>query len=180
MKHNFSKIFKSTIKNLFPKSMPASFPKSKKEESEFGKSKKGIVACTKCNSISWKGSWWHESDIKPKIKKDKHKEFGLCPACKMIENNEYEGEIVIENVYPNIRTDLINSIKNEGEDGFKKDPEDRVISIEKDDHNSKINVFTTENQLALKIGRKIKKSFNGTMKVIYSKKESVARIHITL
>ena len=43
-----------------------------------------------------------------------------------------------------------------------------------------MNIFTTENQLALKIARKIKKSFNGTMKVIYSKKESVVRIYIIL
>jgi len=180
MKQNFPKNLKSFVKNFFPKNISASFPKSKKEESEFGKSKKGLIICPKCNAMSWKGSWWHESKVNSEIKKNKHNGYSLCPACKMIENNEYEGEIIIENIDPKIRNSLINSIKNGGELGFKKDPEDRVISIEKDDHNGKINVLTTENQLALKIARKIKKSFCGNMKVVYSKKESIARIYVTL
>ena len=97
----------------------------------------------------------------------------------MIEDNIYEGELIIQNVNPEIKKYIINAIKNKGEKGFKNDSQDRVISVN-DDHDGKMNIFTTENQLALKIARKIKKSFNGTMKVIYSKKESVVRIYIIL
>lgn len=179
MKHNFSKNFKSFMKNLLPKSIPASFPKSKKEESEFGKSKKGVIICKKCNAMLWQGSWRHESKIKRNIKKNKHNGFSTCPACKMIEDNMYEGELIIQNVNPEMKKYIINAIKNKGEKGFKNDSQDRVISVN-DNHNGKMNIFTTENQLALKIARKIKKSFNGTMKVIYSKKESVVRIYIVL
>lgn len=179
MKHNFSTNFKSFMKNLLPKSIPASFPKSKKEESEFGKSKKGIIICKKCNAMLWQGSWHHESEIKKNIKKNKYNGFSICPACKMIEDNMYEGELIIRNVNPEIKKYIINTIKNKGKKGFKNDSQDRVISVN-DDHDGKMNIFTTENQLALKIARKIKKSFNGTMKVIYSKKESVIRIYIVL
>ncbi|MDD2909734.1 MAG: NMD3-related protein [Candidatus Pacebacteria bacterium] len=167
------------MKNLLPKSIPASFPKSKKEESEFGKSKKGIIICKKCNAMLWQGSWHHESEIKKNIKKNKYNGFSICPACKMIEDNMYEGELIIRNVNPEIKKYIINAIKNKGKKGFKNDSQDRVISVN-DDHDGKMNIFTTENQLALKIARKIKKSFNGTMKVIYSKKESVIRIYIVL
>jgi len=97
----------------------------------------------------------------------------------MIEDNMYEGELIIRNVNPEIKKYIINAIKNKGKKGFKNDSQDRVISVN-DDHDGKMNIFTTENQLALKIARKIKKSFNGTMKVIYSKKESVIRIYIVL
>lgn len=179
MKHNFSKNFKSFMKNLLPKSIPASFPKSKKEESEFGKSKKGVITCKKCNAMLYQGSWRHESEIKKHVIKNKHNGFSICPACKMIKDSMYEGELIIQNVNPEIKKYIINAIKNKGEKGFKNDSQDRVISVN-DDHDGKMNIFTTENQLALKIARKIKKSFNGTMKVIYSKKESVVRIYIIL
>ncbi|HOI60386.1 MAG TPA: hypothetical protein PKU93_03625 [Candidatus Pacearchaeota archaeon] len=180
MKHNFSRNFKSFIKNLIPKSIPASFPKSKKEESEFGKSKKGVLVCKKCNALLWQGSWHHKYEIKKNIRKNKHNGFTICPACKMIEDKIYEGEVIIENINPEIKNYVVNTIKNKGEEGFKSDPQDRIISVHNDDYNGKINVLTTENQLALKIARKIKKSFNGTMKVIYSKKESVVRVHVML
>jgi hypothetical protein len=180
MKHNFSKSFKSFIKNLIPKSVPDSFPKSKKEENEFGKSKKGLITCKKCNAMLWQGVWHHKSEIKKNIRKSKQNGFSICPACKMVEDNMYEGEVIIENINPEIKNYVINTIRNRGEIGFKNDPQDRIISIDNDDHNGKINIFTTENQLALKIGRKIKKSFNGTMRVIYSKKESVVRVYVLL
>ena len=125
----------------------------------------------KCNAMLWQGSWHHESEIKKNIKKNQYNGFSICPACKMIEDNMYEGELIIQNVNPEIKKYIINAIKNRGEKGFKNDSQDRVISVN-DDHNGKMNIFTTENQLALKIARKIKKSFNGTMKVIYSKRIS--------
>lgn len=177
MKHNFSKNFKLNLKNTFPRSVSASFPKTKKEESEFGKSKKGITVCKKCNAVLFQGSWRHKSEIKPE-KENNFNGFSLCPACEMIKNNKYEGEIIIENIDPEIMEHLINSIKNAGKMGFEKDSQDRIISI--NGSSKKINVFTTENQLAVKIAKKIKKSFNGTVKIIHSKKESVIRVYITL
>ena len=180
MKHNFSQNFKSFIKNLIPKNVSASFPKPKKEEREFGKSKKGVTVCKKCNALLWQGSWHHRSEIKPKIRKNKHNGFTICPACKMIENNMYEGELIIENVHPEIKNLVLNTIRNKGENDFKNDSQDRIISINNDELNGKINILTTENQLALRMARKIKKSFNGSMRVVYSKEESVVRTYVLL
>lgn len=176
MKHNF----KSFFKNITPKNISASFPKPKKEEREFGKSKKGVIACKKCNALLWQGSWHHRSQVKPKIRKNKQNGFTICPACKMIKNKMYEGELVIENINPKIKNLILNTIRNKGKNEFKSDSQDRIISINNDEFNGRINILTTENQLALRIARKIKKSFNGSMKVVYSKKESVVRTYVLL
>jgi len=173
MKKSFRKKFKSVVKKLY-KSFSSSFPKPKKEESEFGKSRKNNIVCNKCKAIYQKGHWLHPV----KNKKYENIKYSTCPACKMIESKQYEGEVIIENVNSIIKKELLNAIANMGKIAYQKDPEDRLINIQK--KGNEIRIFTTENQLAVKIGKKIKKSFNGNMKIVYSKKESVVRVHVVL
>lgn len=166
-----------------PKNLPSHFPKSKKEESEFGKGKKDILICEQCNAVYFYKSWHHRLDEYPHLKESKSLKFTLCPACRMIKEKKFEGEIIIENISQKIKNDLKNLIQNFGEEAFKKDPQDRVISINEISTNtngsSTMQILTTENQLAQRLAKKISEVFKGKYSISHSEKESTIRAKVS-
>ncbi|HPO75534.1 MAG TPA: hypothetical protein PLL80_02965 [Candidatus Pacearchaeota archaeon] len=167
-----------------PKNLPPRFPKPKKEESEFGMGKKDILICKECNAVYYYKSWHHRLDDYSYLKETKRLNFTLCPACQMIRNKKFEGEIVVENVSPKIKTNLKNLVKNFGEKAFERDPQDRVISFneisQNEDGSSTIQILTTENQLAQRLAKKISEVFKGKYSISHSREESVIRAKVVL
>ena len=152
-------------------------PKSRKEEAEFGPGKTDILVCKKCGAVYWYKSWRAQLGGYPELKQSKRIKFTLCPACRMILDKKYEGEITLENVPKDFKEDIKVLAENYGERAFVKDPMDRIIKITQE--KEKIRILTTENQLAVRMAKKIKQSFGGEIKISYSHKEDVARIRIT-
>ncbi len=154
------------------------FPPQKIEKKEFPLGEKGIIVCPVCHSVYYKKSWHHnqnkDSNAKPQIAKK------LCPACQMIKDKEFEGQLVINNFPSNPKTDLIKLIKNFCQRAFERDPLDRLIDIQTKSGN--LIITTTENQLAVKLAKKIKEVFNKykvQIKISYSPEPSdVAYIKI--
>jgi len=143
--------------------------KSRHEVAEFGAGKKNLLVCQKCGAYYFKKSWHHGlSDFLAKKGISILVKKALCPADQMIKNGEWEGEVTIENVSPKEKNELIALIKNFCQKGFERDPLDRLISITEGKGN--ITARTTENQLAQKLGRKIKEVFKKvSMKILHSK-----------
>lgn len=164
-------------KKSLPKDFTSHFPKVKKEEAEFGKGRKNIIICPKCDSIYFYKSWHHHLENYSELSENKNLKFIICPACRMIAARLFEGEIIIENTPKNFKKDIINTIKNVGKMAFERDTQDRVISISTL-NSSKIRVTTTENQLAIKIAKKIRSAFKSKMEIQYSESESTARVKI--
>jgi NMD protein affecting ribosome stability and mRNA decay len=162
---------------FLPKDFPWHFPKSKKEEQEYGRGKKDILICEKCGAFYWYKSWHHSLDDYPELSENKDVKFTLCPACKMIENGQYEGELILENVLEEKKEEIENLINNFGELAYQKDPMDRIISIE-DIAKGMIRVLTTENQIAKRLAKKLKRTYKAKVKFIYSKKESTLRARV--
>ena len=160
----------------YPKNFPSHFPKPKKEEAEFGKGKGDILICQECDAVYWYKSWHHSIEDYPELKESKNVEFTICPACRMIKEGKYEGEVVLENVPENKKEEIKNFVKNFGEKAFEKDPMDRVISV-KEIEKGKIRILTTENQLAQRLAKKIKQTFSPKSKltISHSKEESTLR-----
>jgi hypothetical protein len=80
----------------------------------------------------------------------------------MIKNKEFEGQLTISNFPPALETDLTKLIRNFCQRAYERDPMDRLISINqlKNQHKSASLVITlTENQLAVKLAKKIKEVF---------------------
>lgn len=149
--------------------------KSKKEEQEFGLAKRGIVICSICNAYYYHKAWHHDLSDYKHINEDKDVKFTTCPACQMIKDKKFEGQVIFENVPNQYTEDVISRIKNVGEQATRRDPMDRIISIR--EGKNKIEVLTTENQLARNIARQIEKAFKG-FKIVtkFSKEESVVRV----
>jgi NMD protein affecting ribosome stability and mRNA decay len=134
-------------------------PKSQHEVEEFA-AKKGLLICEKCNIFYYKKSWHHNADkfIAEREDKDLPLNFILCPTCQMVKNKQYEGRIVIKNIPEKLKEELVNLIKAYCRRAYLKDPLDKLIDVKKEGKD--IIVTTTENELANKLGKKIKDTFN--------------------
>ena len=162
-----------------PKNYPSHFPKSKKEESEFGPGKKDILICRHCNAVYWYKSWHHKLEDYPELKEGKDVRFSICPACAMIKDKRFEGEIILENVPKKIKEEIKKLAKNFGKRAFERDPMDRIISIE-DTTEENVRILTTENQLAQRLSEKIKETFSPSSKlsISHSNKDRILRTKI--
>jgi NMD protein affecting ribosome stability and mRNA decay len=155
------------------------FPKSTKEEAEFGRGKKDILICRECEAFYWHKSWHHDLADYAELSEDKNLRFTICPACRMIKDGRYEGEVIIENMPEQKREEIENLITNFGETAFERDPMDRIISIQTV-AKGMLRILTTENQMAQQLAKKIKKTFKGKVSFLHSKRESTLRAKIVL
>ena len=135
--------------------------RSRKEESEFGLAGKEFLSCSGCGIFYYDKSW-HRSLLgeKPEhLKESKQFKFTLCPACKMKKDRIFEGELVIKLQTKNykLKTDVLNTVKNSDKQAQERDPLDRVLWTE--ERGDSVHIFTSENQLAVKIGKKLESSF---------------------
>ncbi len=145
------KVFKSNYRKV-------KLPKSGHEVQEFGGGKKGILVCEECDAAYFKKFWHHSLLNLKSAKEDMPVNFTLCPACQMIKNRQYEGKVTILNVPEKSLEELVNLIKGFCDRAYKRDALDRLIEIKK--VKGSLVVTVTENELANKLGRKIKDAFN--------------------
>jgi len=151
-------------------------PKPRREEEEF-RSQGGLVLCPDCHSVYHKKRWQHSvnalgvKEVEQMTDKDTKIKFQICPACKMIQRGQYEGRIRIYAVPPQSEKALEELIRGFCRGAFEIDPMDRLIGIKKGSPSTGHayrqagsgqtvwTVTTTENQLANKVGRRIKNIF---------------------
>lgn len=124
---------------------------------EFPEGKGGIVFCKTCSSVYFKKSWHHNLRRHSTLSEDTTVHFTLCPVCIMIQNKKYEGRIVISNIPSGARENLENLIHAFTHRAYQRDPMDRLIEIKK--KNGAWEISTTENQLAVKLAKKIKEVY---------------------
>jgi NMD protein affecting ribosome stability and mRNA decay len=137
------------------------------EEHEIPKGKSGLIFCKECEAVYYKKSWHHNLKDYKKLKENLPVKFSLCPACQMIKNRQFEGEIIVKNIPGKIKNDLINLAKTFCRRAFEVDPMDRLIAVK--EAKEGLRITTTENQLAVRLAKKIKQTFKKVeMKISYS------------
>ena len=148
---------------------------------EYWREHKGIVACPRCKNLHTKKRWYVSEDkLKRTLKTSKIivTEKKSCPACTMIKNHTFEGEVFIEGFPTEMKQELKNLINNFGERATAIDPQDRIIATETT--RKGYRVTTTENQLANKLAKKIRDAFN-TVEVTFrnsAEPSEVSRVHV--
>ncbi|OGE77663.1 MAG: hypothetical protein A2751_00555 [Candidatus Doudnabacteria bacterium RIFCSPHIGHO2_01_FULL_46_14] len=156
--------------------------RSRKEESEFGKAGKEFIICPECDSVFFDKAWHHrlEEEKNAHLKIDRKIKFELCPACKMARDKLFEGELVIsiKNKELSVKNNVLNTVKNSDKQARERDPMDRILRTE--EKADGIHVFTSENQLAVRIGKKLKSSFGGSKLQIKHGGEDITRVYIEI
>jgi len=151
------------------------------KRNQYRRPRKGVAVCKKCHNVLFRKEW-HRPGVQLSdqilLARKKGVHFEVCPACTMIQKKLYEGEIIISNMPARYEVELINLITLFGERARNRDPQDRVSDIKK--RVGGYRITTTENQLAVKLAKKIKSVFNKVKIKISQSKEpfEVSRIKV--
>lgn len=147
-------------------------------DKKFSLASKGFVICPTCKSVFFDKAWHHSLDEAKHLSEDKDITFQDCPACRMLHDKTFEGElrIVLSDEHINVKEEVFNAINNSDEQARERDPLDRVLWTE--DKGNTIHVYTAENQLVAKIGKKLESAFKGsTLEVTRAEKERITRAY---
>lgn len=108
----------------------------------------------------------------------KQLKFKTCPACQMKKDKSFEGEVIINlsGKGAAAKNEILHLIKNTDDQARFRDTLDRVLWTQ--DSGNEIHIFTSENQLAVMIGKKLDSAFKGgKLGIKYSHQEDPIRVH---
>lgn len=103
----------------------------------------------------------------------------MCPEDKWIKEGKgrvnYEGEVILKKIPKNKMTEIAGLIRNIGKRGKARDSQDKIIKLEIS--ANQIRVLTTENQLAVSIGKQVDRSHKGgKLEIKWSHEDKPARV----
>jgi hypothetical protein len=134
---------------------------------------RGAAVCEGCQAVYQNKRWYRAGD---------HAKAGMpitkvvCPACLKIRDNFPGGIVTLAGDYvlPHKR-DLLKLVKNEEERARGYNPLERVMSIKENGRGS-IVINTTNEKLAQRLGRALKKAFHGAVTYRWSHDNKLVRV----
>jgi hypothetical protein len=137
---------------------------------------RSVSVCEGCRSVYMNKRWYADGDIAQTVAKKPGTVTMVCPACLKIRDNFPGGIVTLKGDYvlPH-KADLMNLIRNEEERARGLNPLERVIAVKENGHGS-IVISTTNEKLAQRIGRSVKKAFHGEVAYHWSHDNKLVRV----
>lgn len=143
--------------------------------------------CERCQAVWFDGHWHTAPKLAAELKAKKKfaKSSGkpvLCYECHLAVNGSadptkmlFEGELTLDGLSDaSEKAKILSTCRNFGARASKRDPEDRIISI--DDRGERVVITTTENQMAVGMGKAVDAAFKGgKLRIVWSKDDMPAR-----
>jgi hypothetical protein len=133
----------------------------------------GVIICDQCQAVLY-DKHWHAKSLVASWLDLKGAASGRCDACRG--GKQFAGEVVLEGLKNSLeRDEIIALVRNVGKRALKRDPEERIISLEI--AGSRVRATTTENQLAVAIGKQIHEARKGgELHIIWSDGDKPVRV----
>lgn len=133
-----------------------------------------IARCEGCQAVYMKKRWYLRSAAA--VAKDAPVMKVVCPACLKIRDNFPGGIVTLSGDFVIARKEeFLNLIRNEEQRARGFNPLERVMSIRENGHGS-IVVNTTNEKLAQRLGRALKKAFHGEVTYRWSHDDKLVRV----
>ncbi|MBI2843271.1 MAG: ATPase [Armatimonadetes bacterium] len=134
-----------------------------------------VRVCTECGAIYSGQRWYLKLQADPEKLRSQPVHFTICPACRKIRDRSPGGIVNISGAFVQAhREDILNLIRNEGERAMAVNPLERIMDI--DGLNSSVEVLTTNERLAQRIGRALHKAYCGEVTYRWSEDNKLARV----
>ncbi len=140
-----------------------------------GASKK-VSVCSGCRAVYMNKRWYADEALFISSLGSPDTVKMACPACLKIRDGFPGGIVTLKGdfVLPH-KQDLMNLIKNEEARARGFNPLERVMSIRENGHGNMV-ISTTNEKLAQRLGRAIKKAFHGEVTYQWSHDNKLARV----
>ncbi|MBI4318970.1 MAG: hypothetical protein HY675_10815 [Chloroflexi bacterium] len=151
------------------------FPEKRFEK---GKDHPGIIICPRCHAISEQKRWFVDEQRYSELLAVPGVEQVVCPGCRRIEAQVYEGEVLLRSPLLAFRKDeVLGLIHNTEKEAREENPIARVASIEVRD--DEVYVLTTTKWLAQRIGKEFAKALGGELEIDNLPNEKFTRVRWT-
>jgi hypothetical protein len=135
-----------------------------------------VSVCEGCHAVYRNKRWYADEGMYRSTSKDPDTIGTVCPACLKIRDNFPGGIVTLKGSYIiTHRQELLNLIRNEEGRARGFNPLERVMSIKEDGFGALV-VATTNEKLAQRLGRAIKKAFNGQVSYNWSHDNKLVRV----
>jgi len=125
--------------------------------------------CEKCNVVFRNGAFEWVKTIPPNAVRM------ICPACRRTEDKFEGGIVILEGDFlSQHKSEIMNIITNTEKAEEKLRPLERIISLT--DLGSRIEIRTTYEHIARRIGEAIRKAYKGKLTVQYPEGQKYARV----
>jgi NMD protein affecting ribosome stability and mRNA decay len=123
-----------------------------------------MAVCKRCHAIYHNKRWAMDEALYQRKKDNKKTLLILCPACQKIRDGYVEGFVTLKGDYlKEHKRDILNLIKNEEERAMGYNPLGRIVDIK--DRGAVVEITTTHEKLAQRIGRKMHSAFKGNLEI---------------
>ena len=130
--------------------------------------------CRRCGSVHSSGRWY-PPDRPPKPVPGAESHEVLCPACRKLQDRVPGGVLRITGSFIwDHKEEILNLIRNESSKALSVNPLERIMSLQSND--GEIEITTTNEKLAQRIGRALHKAYSGTVEYKWSGDTKLARV----
>ena len=153
-------------------------------EEHVGHSSK-MKLCDRCEAVYFDGFWHNAPEIAWKLKEERGSstEHTHCTECNWIVTgvegvkSGFEGQITLDCLDdPKEKGEILSTVRNFAQRATKRDPQDQIIAIE--DRGNRVVITTTENQMAVGIGKAVDKAYKGgSLRIVWSEDDLPARVY---
>jgi NMD protein affecting ribosome stability and mRNA decay len=135
-----------------------------------------VSVCEGCSAVNMNKRWYTGGDVYNVAVKNPEIVRVVCPACLKIRDNFPGGIVTLKGDYvlPH-KQDLLKLIRNEEDRARGLNPLERVMKVKENGYGS-IIISTTNEKLAQRIGRAIKKAFHGEVAYHWSHDNKLVRV----
>jgi len=132
--------------------------------------------CPGCKAIYTNKKWSLDEKQRGKIEKTTGITYQMCPACRKIKDRFPMGILTLSGEFLfNHHQDILNLLRSEEKRAVAKNPLERIISIE--ERKGTIQVETTTESLALRMGRVLFRAYKGNVSYKFSQDEKLVRVN---
>lgn len=133
--------------------------------------------CEGCRSVYMNKRWYADSGLYEHVKKNPGTARVFCPACLKIRDRFPGGIVTLKGSYIiGHKQELLNLIRNEEGRARAFNPLERVMTIQ-ENGSAKMIITTTNEKLAQRLGRAIKKAFHGMVAYNWSQDNKLVRVN---
>lgn len=137
-----------------------------------------LAVCRKCEIVYHNKRWVLPEEFDSEKAGEKKRVKVLCPACQKIKDRFVGGFVNITGSFQaEHREEIINLIKNKESVARRHNPLDRIMDIK--NKKDGLEITTTTEKLAQRIGQILKKSFQGEVEYKWSADVKMARVSWT-
>jgi hypothetical protein len=136
----------------------------------------GHSYCTKCGAIGFNKRWYIDPAQEHVLRRNKNANAVLCPGCLRLEQQLFEGEVVLTNSRClTLMGEIVALIKHTEGKSWHNNPGARIAVII--DDQDFFHIQTTTRSLAERIGKDLQSAFKGKLEVKRTKGERFARVY---